>query len=118
MISAERAKEVADLYYDDVYHLCYSRLKNETDASDVTQEVFLFFQESCDELEDNYIKAWLYKVADNKIKEEYVFLETYEGKIEAYTEEYVIDLKNDTFTYGTAFYMLMKNVDGLDYVKF
>ena len=71
MISAERAKEVADLYYDDVYHLCYSRLKNETDASDVTQEVFLFFQENCDELEDNYIRAWLFAVADNKIKEEF-----------------------------------------------
>ena len=69
MISAERAKEIAGLYYDDVYHLCCSRLKIETDASDVTQEVFLFFQENYGELEDNFIKAWLYKVADNKIKE-------------------------------------------------
>lgn len=71
MISAERAKEIADLYYDDIYHLCYSRLKKEQESADVTQEVFLFFQENCNELEDNYIKAWLYKVADNKIKEEF-----------------------------------------------
>ncbi len=71
MISAERAKAIADLYYDDVYHLCYSRLKNEEYAADVTQEVFLFFQENCSELHDDFIKAWLYKVADNKIKEEF-----------------------------------------------
>lgn len=71
LISTERAREIADLYYDDVYHLCYSRLKKEEEAADVTQEVFLFFQENYNELEDNFIRAWLYKVADNKIKEEF-----------------------------------------------
>ncbi len=71
MISFERATEIADLYYNDIYHLCLSRLKKEEYAADVTQEVFLFFQEKYNELEDGYIKAWLYKVADNKIKEEF-----------------------------------------------
>lgn len=71
LISSERATEIALLHYDDVYHLCLSRLKREEDASDVTQEVFLFFQEKYDELEDEYIKAWLYAVADNKIKEQF-----------------------------------------------
>ncbi len=71
MISAERAKDIADLYYDDIYHLCYLRLKREEEAADVAQEVFLFFQENYDELEDDFIRAWLYKVADNKIKEEF-----------------------------------------------
>lgn len=71
MISAERAREIADLYYDDVYHLCFSRLKREADAADVAQEVFLFFQENYNELEDNFIKAWLYAVANNKIKEQF-----------------------------------------------
>ncbi len=71
LISSERATEIALLLYDDVYHLCLSRLKREEDASDVTQEVFLFFQEKYDELEDEYIKAWLYAVADNKIKEQF-----------------------------------------------
>ena len=71
LISFERATEIAALYYDDVYHLCLSRLKREEDAADVTQEVFLFFQEKYDELEDDYIKAWLYKVANNKIKEQF-----------------------------------------------
>ncbi len=71
LISVERATEIAELYYDDVYHLCFSRLKKEEDAADVTQEVFLFFQEKHNELEDNYIKAWLYAVANNKIKEQF-----------------------------------------------
>lgn len=71
MISAERAKEIADLYYGDVYHLCLSRLGSEEDAHEVTQEVFLFFQEKCDQLEDGYMKAWLYAVANNKIKEQF-----------------------------------------------
>lgn len=71
LINFERATEIADLYYNDIYHLCLSRLKKEENAADVTQEVFLFFQEKYDELDDNYIKAWLYKVADNKIKEQF-----------------------------------------------
>ncbi len=71
LISFERAAEIADLYYDDVYHLCLSRLKREDDAADVTQEVFLFFQENYNDLEDEFIKAWLYAVANNKIKEQF-----------------------------------------------
>lgn len=71
LISFERAEEVADLYYDDIYHFCYLRLKNEDYASEVTQDVFLFFQENYDGLDDSYIRAWLYKVADNKIKEKF-----------------------------------------------
>lgn len=71
LISFERAKKIADLYYDCIYQLCHSRLKREEDAFDVTQEVFLLFQEKYNELEDDYIKAWLYKVADNKIKEQF-----------------------------------------------
>lgn len=71
LISSERAAEIALLHYDDVYRLCLSRLKRKEDASDVTQEVFLFFQEKYNELEDDYIKAWLYAVANNKIKEQF-----------------------------------------------
>lgn len=71
LINAERAVEVANLYYDDIYHFCFLRLKNEEDAADVTQEVFLLFQEKCDGLDDCIIRAWLYKVADNKIKEQF-----------------------------------------------
>ena len=71
LISFERSTEIANLYYNDIYHLCLSRLKKEENAADVTQDVFLFFQEKYNELDDDYIKAWLYKVADNKIKEQF-----------------------------------------------
>ena len=71
LISFERANEIANLYYNDIYHLCLSRLKKEDNAADVTQEVFLIFQEKYEGLEDDYIKAWLYKVANNKIKEQF-----------------------------------------------
>ena len=71
LIGSERAIEIANLYYNDIYLLCLSRLKKEENAADVAQEVFLFFQENYNELEDDYIKAWLYKVADNKIKEQF-----------------------------------------------
>lgn len=71
MINAERAAEIAGLYYSDVYHLCLSRLKKEADAADVTQEVFLFFQVNYNELEDDFIKSWLFSVANNKIKEQF-----------------------------------------------
>ena len=71
LISYERANEIANLYYNDIYHFCLLRLKNEEDAADVTQEVFLLFQEKYENLEDNYIRAWLYKVASNKIKEQF-----------------------------------------------
>ena len=71
MISCERAVEISELYYDDVYRFCLSRLKKEEYASDVAQEVFLFFQERYEELADDNIRAWLYAVANNKIKEEF-----------------------------------------------
>ena len=71
MISYERAVDIARLYYEDVYHFCYLRLENEDYAYEVTQDVFLIFQENCDGLDDSFIRAWLYKVADNKIKEKF-----------------------------------------------
>ncbi|MBQ8763969.1 MAG: sigma-70 family RNA polymerase sigma factor [Clostridia bacterium] len=71
MISCERAAEIAELYYEDIYHFCLSRIKDEEYASDTTQEVFLFFQEKSGALEDRYIKTWLFSVADKKIKEKF-----------------------------------------------
>ena len=71
MISCERAEEIANLYYDDIYHMCLFRVRKEEDARDVVQEVFLLFQQHCEDLKDEYIKNWLYNVADKKIKEQF-----------------------------------------------
>lgn len=71
LITSERATEIANLYYDDIYHYCLSRLRNEENAADIAQEVFLVFQEKYGDLNDDYIRAWLYAVANNKIKEQF-----------------------------------------------
>ena len=99
LISFERANEIANLYYNDIYHLCFSRLKSEEDAADVSQDVFLFFQENYNELEDDYIKAWLYSVANNKIKEQFRAIAKREKELiygtvfETYYAEYLRALK-------------------------
>lgn len=71
MIGYERADEIAETYYNDIYRFCLSRIKNEEDAEDTVQEVFLLFQQKCNILEDQHIKTWLFSVANNKIKEKF-----------------------------------------------
>lgn len=71
MLSFERANEIANMYYYDVYRYCLARLKKDLEASEVTQNVFLFFQERYETLDDNHIQAWLISVADRKIKESF-----------------------------------------------
>lgn len=68
MINDNRIKEICDLYYRDVYRYCFSYVKNVEDAQDITQETFEFLIERAATLEDKNIKAWLYSVAQIKIK--------------------------------------------------
>ncbi len=69
MIDKIKVDLICKMYYESIYKFCLNRLNNEDDASDITQDVFLFFQEKADTLEDIHIKAWLYSVANLKIKE-------------------------------------------------
>ncbi len=70
MIDAITAEIITKKYYKEIYSYCYSNLFcNEDGASEVTQEVFLFFHEQREAIEDTYIRAWLYKVARNKMGE-------------------------------------------------
>lgn len=72
MIDSITAEIIARKYYEDIYSYCLSYLCCDSDgASDVSQEVFLLFQEKCDTLENSNIKAWLYKTAKNKIHEHF-----------------------------------------------
>ena len=68
MIDNNRIKEICDLYYKDVYRYCFSYVKNVEDSQDITQETFKFLIERANTLEDKNIKAWLYSVAQIKIK--------------------------------------------------
>lgn len=70
VIDAISAEIITKKYYKEIYSYCYSNLFcNEDGASEVTQEVFLFFHEQREAIEDTYIRAWLYKVARNKMGE-------------------------------------------------
>lgn len=72
MIDAEKARVIANAYYEDVFLYCYSLTNcDKYEAEVLTQEVFLFFQEKCDMLDDNLIRRWLFVVAKNKAKELY-----------------------------------------------
>ena len=53
----------------------------------------------------------------NMKKDEYVNVDSL-GKAEAYTEEYVINLLDDSFTYNSRYYMLIKNIEKLDFCEF
>ncbi len=70
VIDAISAEIITKKYYKAVYSFCFSNLFCDEDgASEVTQEVFKFFYEKREKLEDINIQAWLYGVANNKIKE-------------------------------------------------
>lgn len=70
MIDKIKADLIAKMHYESVLKFCLVKLNhNSHDAKDITQEVFLLFQEKCDTLDDNNIRSWLLKVADLKIKE-------------------------------------------------
>jgi len=64
------------------------------------------------EVTKEYVRIYNHK------KDEFIFIDQYSGSVEAYTDEYAINLVDDTFTYGTSYYMLIKNIDGLDFVEF
>ena len=71
MLSHDDIQYCAQKYYQNIYLFCLSKLKNKEDAMDVTQSVFLQLQKSQKVLQDKNLLAWLYAVADNKVKEWY-----------------------------------------------
>ncbi len=69
MLSPDDLQRCAQQYYQHVYLFCLSKLQNKEDAKDVTQSVFLQLQTNQEILHDKNLLAWLYAVADNKVKE-------------------------------------------------
>lgn len=67
MIDNVTAEAIVREYYEDVYSYCFSFAEfNADEAAEVTQEVFLVFQQKRNELDNTNIKLWLYAVAKNK----------------------------------------------------
>ncbi len=64
--------EVIDKYADMVYRIAYTAMKNEEDAQDVFQEVFLRLTSNLAKLKsEEHIKAWLIRVTSNCAKKHF-----------------------------------------------
>jgi RNA polymerase sigma factor (sigma-70 family) len=61
----ERFTEIYHEYYPVVFNTVFSKIENETDASDICQEIFLIFFNKFDEVENP--RAWLFGVMKNVV---------------------------------------------------
>ncbi len=68
MIDKVTAEKIAKTHYDDVFSFCLSKLQNQYEAEELTQDTFFAFQVKVNELTDDHIVAWLINTANNLIK--------------------------------------------------
>ena len=65
----DELNEIIDKYGNSVYRLAFSITKNQIDAEDITQDVFIKFIENRHKIEnDSHLKAWLIRVTVNHCK--------------------------------------------------
>ena len=63
-------EELASFFYNKIFHMVYSRNVSRMDAEDLTQEIFLAMSKNLYQLKDTTrFKAWLYRIALNRIKD-------------------------------------------------
>ena len=68
--SKKELEKVSEEYYMPIYKYCNIRLESGKSYSyDITNEVFVLLCEKWDSLRKENIRAWLYRTADNMIKE-------------------------------------------------
>jgi RNA polymerase sigma factor (sigma-70 family) len=66
----ESIVEIMNVYGDEIKRLVYSYVKNEADAEDVTQEVFVTVYQKLHTYQgDSSLKSWIYSIAINKSKD-------------------------------------------------
>lgn len=69
-IKKSQIAELLDIYADMVMRIAYQNMRNESDAEDVCQDVFLKLVEKERSFDDdNHIKAWLIRVTVNTCKD-------------------------------------------------
>ncbi|MBQ2846712.1 MAG: sigma-70 family RNA polymerase sigma factor [Clostridia bacterium] len=71
LIAQARVEALSRNYYYDVYKFCCSYLNDDSDAEDITQDVFLTFIQKSAILEETNIRSWLFSTAAHKIKEKH-----------------------------------------------
>ncbi len=81
LIDESRIVDIIKEHYHIIYSFCFSQLKSEADAKDVTQDVFFLMMEKSEKLNDNNLRAWLFEVASKKIKVKFRELAKYSGCI-------------------------------------
>ena len=84
----------------------------ETTTIEIGEELYELSPLSFVEVDKNYIRMY------NMYNDEYIYIENPNGSAKAYTDEYMIELSNDTFTYGKSYYLLIKSIDALDLMEF
>lgn len=68
-LSEVKANQYVETYYEDIYKFCCAKCRNADDASDITQEAFVIFLKNRKEINDTFVRAYLYKIAGNKLHE-------------------------------------------------
>ena len=71
LIDFEAADRIALKHYKSVYHYCFVKLQDQHAAEDITQDVFLYFQQKSPELCEDKIGNWLISVASKKVMDEF-----------------------------------------------
>lgn len=82
---------IYEQYSKMVYFSAYSIVKSESDAMDITQDVFLRVlkhEKKLSEMDDNYLKNWLYRVTVNRCMDNRRFLKR-EAPSDELPESYV-----------------------------
>lgn len=68
-ISKSKANEYSEKYYEDIYKFCCSKCRNAESACDITQDTFVIFLNNCHKIDESAVRAYLYKIASNKLHE-------------------------------------------------
>lgn len=85
---------LVDRFYMDIYRTVYYRVSSEADAQDLTQDIFIKMAEKIRSLKDpDKFKAWIYKIAVNKIND-YFRKKRFLSFISLNSEEEPLELKD------------------------
>lgn len=66
MLDKDEQEKMILTNYDSIYAYCLNRLSDENAALELTQDTFLLMIEKAGSLTKDFLKYWLYKVAENK----------------------------------------------------
>lgn len=69
MLDEDSKRGIIIQNYKNVYRYCLSRLQDEEDACDVTQDVFVLLLQKKDRLTEQNLLSWLLSAADKRVKE-------------------------------------------------